>query len=376
MSLLSRLAGRLAGRFVAGLAVLLCLLGLPVAGASAENPFCGLPTPSFSQKRVCESATLAELERKLGRLEQELDSGWHVPTLEAGDQWRAQVLPACRSDACLEAAYRERLGALDALPAFVCSGRLNRAERLVCQTPALGRLDRALNHAYSVALDTSYATLAVRAAQARWRLGVRDACAGVDCLTRAYRARLLVMQQESARSAKRSRQEQATSGGSVADGGAAGASVVPGSFRFSPAQQKSVQAQMGADFTDDDLNRGGCLRRPTELLDLNRDGHPDPVFTSCSMALDEQKYFFLWERGNYRLILTDSVGYFGYQLQDTQTHGLPVLRLVTHGSCCEHPHAFYGYDGHVYRAVACFDERFLREDFYVFQYARPTGLHC
>ena len=343
--------------------------------ASKGDPACQTyDAPTFAQKRVCENATLNELERKLGNLGDELENGWHTEVRPTDETWRG-TLAACQIDACLESAYRKRLSALDALPTFSCAGKLGAAERAVCNTPALGRLDRELSLEYGQALDASYTLLALRADQGRWRLNVRDGCAAsVACLGRAYRARVAVLQQVQVLARQRQRREVRSDNPQDTRGTGL-------KLRFTPAQQKSIQAQLGSYedgyISDDDHAQGNCLSRPVDLLDLNRDGHPDPVFMTCGGAHNELAFFFLWQRGQYKLVLADAVGYFGYQQQDTRTHGLPVLRLITHGSCCEHGSAYYAFDGRQYRAVACYNEHFLRDDFYTFEdLGKPEGGSC
>lgn len=77
-----------------GLVTLWYVLGLPLSRAGAENPACGLQAPAASQKRVCQNATLTELEHKLSGVEQKLNSGGGIPALNAGNLWRTQVLTA------------------------------------------------------------------------------------------------------------------------------------------------------------------------------------------------------------------------------------------------------------------------------------------
>ncbi|WP_424951515.1 multicopper oxidase domain-containing protein [Deinococcus sp.] len=353
----------------------LVLVVASLASASRETPACQpYGGQAAYERRVCESAVLTELERKYSDLIDELERGWHAQVLPTEEHWRGS-LAACQSDGCLETAYRKRLGVLEALPSFPCVGRLNPAERAVCRNPALGRLDRELNLNYSRALDVSYTLLALRADQGRWRVRVQGGCgASASCLSRVYRARVQVLDQLQALAGQRLKRQ------SVQANSFDTRPTLP--LKFTPMQQRSVQAQMGADFTDDLLGASNCLHKPVDLLDLNRDGHPDPVFVSCSGAHNEEAFFFLWQRGQtgegrYRLVLTDYVGYFGYQQQDTRIHGLPMLRLVTHGSCCEHGSAYYAYDGRQYQAVACYNEHFLHDDFYVFEdLGKPKGGSC
>ena len=352
------------------------LMWMSGVSASKGDPACkAYDPPTFAQKRVCENATLNELERRLGNLLDELENGWHIKVRPTDENWRGS-LAACQSDACLEAAYRKRLGTLDALPTFSCAGKLKAAERAVCEHPVLGRLDRELNLSYGQALDASYTLLALRADQGRWRLNVRDGCAAsVSCLGRAYRARVAVLRRLQMLAAQRQRREVQSDNPQDTRGTGL-------KLKFTPAQQKSIQAQLGSGNEDGYINdadhaQGNCLSKPVDLLDLNRDGHPEPMFMTCGGAHNELAFFFLWQSGQYRLVLTDTVGYFGYQQQDTRMHGLPVLRLITHGSCCVHPSTYYAYDGRQYRAVACYNEHFLRDDFYTFEdLGKPEGGSC
>jgi uncharacterized protein len=357
----------------AWLVVLLLALSYSCASASKENLACtAYDHPNFVQKRVCENATLTELDRKLIKLEDELWNGWHInwtDTAPGAGNFRENLLAFCTTDTCLETEYRAQLNVLDALPVFRCVGRLNAAERAVCNTPALGHLDRELNLEYGLALDESYAMLALRVDQGRWRRSVRDGCgASVACLGRVYRARLTMLRRVQMLVEQRQKREPRRN----PDDRGAGLKL-----KFTPAQQQSIQAQLN-EYTDEaDSTEPNCLSRPVDLLNLNQGGHPDPVFLTCGGGSNDTAFFFLWQRGQYRLVLEDTVGYFGYTVQDTRTHGLPMLRLISHTSCCEHGNAYYAYDGQMYRAVACYNERFVREDFYIFEnLGKPEGESC
>ncbi len=344
----------------------------PTLAAKGPDGACLLEQPSDAQRRVCQDATLRELDRKLEVLTTEMQNAWHlegIASYEQSEAWRTGTRDACTDDACLQAAYRQRLRDLNALPSFRCSGRLNRAERAICQTPALGPLDRRLNLEYQMALDLSYATLGLQRDQWRWLRTVRDRCASAGCVTRVYSQRIAYLKRLEAAATRRATREQKASNPSDTRGL---------NLRFTAAQQRSIQRQITGESSSEGLEpiQPDCLHNPVDALDLNRDGRPDPVFMTCDGAHNELAFFFLSERDQYRLVLSDWVGYFGYTIQDTRIHSLPVLMLITHGSCCDHGHTYYGYDGHVFKAVACFDEHFISDDLFTFEYNKPSQGSC
>jgi uncharacterized protein len=338
--------------------VIVLLFGL-LATAKAQPKFdaaCSLEQPNNFERRICQNATIHELDRKLGRLEEELQKGWGVDgeaSYQASEKWRAKTRETCRDDLCQEQAFRQRLKLLNGFPAFSCSSKLTRVEVLICQTPKLGFLDRTLNYEFGVALDMSFATLELRAAQTIWLQNIRDNCQSSQCLNRVYTDRIGFLKRAQAISQERYKRESKVNVGDARDLG------VKLKTRISKLEQQRIFAQYKMEICEQHPD-------PVDWLDLNRDGHADPVFMSCFGGHNESVYFFLWQKNHYRLILTDYVGYFGYSLQDTRVRGFPVLRLITHGSCCDHPNTYFAYNGREYRQVAQFDEHFIREDFFTF----------
>jgi uncharacterized protein len=344
----------------------------PSLAAQGPDGACLLEQPSFAQKRVCQNTTLHELDRKLERLEAELQNAWHLEGIASyvqSEAWHTGARAACQDDACLQAVYRQRLRDLNSLPSFPCSGRLNPAERAICQTPALGPLDRTLNLEYQMALDASYTTLELQREQWLWLRTVRDQCASAACVTRVYKWRIAYLKRVQAAAIRRATRSQKAANSSDARGQGL-------NLRFTAAQQRSIQRQINAGSQELGPIQPDCLSKPIDALDLNRDGRPDPVFMTCDGGHNELAFFFLSERDQYRLVLSDWVGYFGYTIQDTRIHGLPVLMLITHGSCCDHGHSYYGYDGHVFKAVACFNEHFINEDVFIFESFKPSQGSC
>ena len=345
---------------------MIAILGIFVFGtvnASKTNMYCGLESPSAIEKRLCENETLFELDRKLMSLEAELTNGWHNYPYEEVDLWRNKVRAACQSDICLQRAYRLQLAKLTAFPSFACKEKLTNSEKLICQTPVLGAIDRKLNLEYQKALDFSSRTLELIPLQHRWLQSVRNRCSSSACLLRVYKQRIghfVSLQQQAIL-----RQKRENTDSNPMDARGAG---LP-DLKFTKAQKENIAKQIHADPDVGDFQNGDgsdCLAKPVDLVDLNHDGLPDPVFMTCGGAHNEQVFFFLNERGRFRLVLSDYVGYFGYQLQDTKIRGFSVLRLITHTSCCEHPSAFFVYDGHGYKNVVTFDERFVTKDLYFF----------
>ena len=331
--------------------------------AKTPNIYCGLQPPSVTEKRLCENETLFELDRKLSSLEEELGRGWGNYPYEESEAWRQKIRNACQNDSCLEFVYHRQLAKLKAFPSFLCKARLTRSEKLICQTPAMGELDRKLNLEYQHALDFSSRTLELIQLQHHWLFTVRNRCSSASCLMRVYKQRIrhfINLQQQAVLRRKRE-----NAGSNLVDARGAGLR----DLKFTKAQRKSIAKQIYADPDVGDFQNGdgsNCLAEPVDLVDLNHDGLPDPVFMTCGGAHNEQVFFFLNEHGRFRLVLSDYVGYFGYQLQDTKIRGFSVLRLITHTSCCKHPSAFFAYDGQAYQNVVTFDERFVNENLYFF----------
>lgn len=73
-------------------------------------------------------------------------------------------------------------------PSFDCSRATLRAEKLVCSTPSLAKLDKDLARAYRQAHDTAQDPGALAREQRRWLAG-RNKCADNACLEAAYEAR-------------------------------------------------------------------------------------------------------------------------------------------------------------------------------------------
>jgi uncharacterized protein len=341
---------------IATLLGLLCGV-LLIAAAQAQTKFdaaCSLEQPNDFERRICENATIHELDRKLGRLKEELQRGWHVDgeaSYEQSEKWRATTRATCHDDTCQENTFRQRLTLLNGFPAFSCSRKLSRVERLICRSPKLGFLDRSLNYEYGVALDLSHSMLGLQAAQVLWLRKTRDACKSSKCLNHVYRQRIHFLLRSQAISRARFERESKSNVFDARDLG----------VKLKPRVSKAEKAQRL-------LLPKYCPEHPDPIdwLDLNRDGHTDPVLSTCYGAHNEEVYFYLWEKNHYRLILENSVGYFGYSLQDTRIRGFPVLRLITHGSCCEHPSTYFAYNGQEYKQVALFDEYYVREDFFTF----------
>ncbi len=320
------------------------------------DPACSLEKQGDFERRICQNATIHELDRKLGRLEEELQNGWHLggeASFEQGEKWRAAIQAKCHDDACLEQAFRVRLALLNGFPTFSCSSKLTRLEALICHTPNLGLLDRTLNYEFGVALDLSFATLELRSAQTLWLQNIRNACQSSGCLTRVYTERIAFLKRSQAKSQARYKRESKVNVGDARDMG------VKLKIQISKTQEQRIFKRYKMEICE-------AHPDPVDWLDLNRDGHPDPVFMSCFGAHNESVYFFLWEKNHYRLVLEGTVGYFGYSLQDTRIHGFPVLRLITHGSCCDHPSAYFAFNGREYTQVALYDEHYIRDDFFTF----------
>ncbi len=342
---------------ISALFALLCTIGVVTAQTQPKiDPACALEKPSNFERRICQNVIIHELDRKLGRLEEELQTGWGVGGTASDEQsqtWRAATRAKCQNDACLEQAFRERLAVLNGLPAFSCSGTLSRLEVLICRTPKLGLLDRTLNYEFGAALDLSFATLELRSAQTLWLQSIRNACQSSQCLTRVYTKRIAFFKRSQAKSQARYNRESKVN---VADARDLGKST---KYKISKTEGRRILKLYKMEICERNPN-------PVDWLDLNRDGHADPVFMSCDGAHNESVYFFLWEQNHYRLILSDYVGYFGYSLQDTRVHGFPVLRLITHSSCCDHPSAYFAFNGREYKQVALYDEHYIRDDFFTF----------
>ncbi|WP_407541928.1 hypothetical protein Q0M94_20835 (plasmid) [Deinococcus radiomollis] len=253
-------------------------------------------------------------------------------------------------------AYRQRLDELNALPPFACTEPLTRAEHLICDSPPAAKLERDLNAAFQMTLVTSDDLLSVRDAQRRWQRDVHNRCRSVACLVQVDQQRIRVLEHLQ----------------NVADQTASRRPPGPNPFdervvhlALSAAELRDIHQQI-VQANSNGTELGECMNQPAQLLDLNRDSHPDPVFLTCAGAHNESVFFFLWERHRYRLILATSVGYFGYAFQHAMSHGLPLLQVITHNSAYEHGHSYYAYDGHAYRAVACYTERYVREDLVTF----------
>jgi uncharacterized protein len=342
---------------IASLVGLLCNLGTATAQAQPKiDPACSLEQPNDFERRICQNATIHELDRKLGRLEEELQNGWGIggkASTEQSEQWRAAVRVKCQNNTCQEQAFRQRFAVLNGLPAFPCSSKLTRVEVLICQTPTLGFLDRTLNYEFGAALDLSFALLELRAAQTLWLQNIRDACQSSQCLGRVYRERIGVLKRSQTKSRARYERQRKVNVGDARDSGK------NTKYKISKAEQQRIFKQYKMEICQEHPD-------PVDWLDLNRDGHADPVLMSCFGGHNESVYFFLWEKHHYRLVLADYLGYFGYSLQDTRVRGFPVLRLITHGSCCDHPNTFFAYNGHEFTEVAQFNEHFIREDFFTF----------
>ncbi len=338
---------------------LLCNFGTTAQTQAKIDPTCSLERPNDFERRICQNATIHELDRKLSRLEEELQRGWGIgeASTEQSQQWRAATSTKCQNDFCQEQAFRRRLKFLNGLPAFSCSSKLTRLEVLICRTPKLGFLDRALNYEFGVALDMSYATLELRAVQTLWLQSIRDTCQSSQCLDRVYTDRIGFLKRSQAKSRARYKRESKVNVGNVRDMG------VKFKIQISKLERQRIFKFYKIEICEEHPD-------PVDWLDLNRDGHADPVFMSCFGGHNESVYFFLWEKHRYRLVLADFIGYFGYSLQDTlqdtRIRGFPVLRLMTHGSCCDHPSTYFAFNGRDYKQVAQFEKHFIREDFFTF----------
>jgi uncharacterized protein YecT (DUF1311 family) len=82
---------------------------------------------------------------------------------------------------------------------FDCTAARSTAERLICTTPELGRLDVRLSQAYARAVQETPWRKALREAQRVWLTGPRDAAAalgGAPALVAAYQSRIAVLEAE------------------------------------------------------------------------------------------------------------------------------------------------------------------------------------
>jgi uncharacterized protein len=76
---------------------------------------------------------------------------------------------------------------------FDCAKATNAAEHMVCNTPALSKMDSELGALYSQQLRIVKDKKALQSEQHRWIRKVRDACADVECLNAAYQRRTYAM---------------------------------------------------------------------------------------------------------------------------------------------------------------------------------------
>src|SRR6202012_1191877 len=105
---------------------------------------------------------------------------------------------------CIAANYQQRLAFLGQAgqsvarvePSFSCGGRLNPAERTICQNADLARLDQALTAAFKLRFRAlpDYERAQFSASEAAWR-SQRDRCGNaVACIGTAYWQRLNFLQ--------------------------------------------------------------------------------------------------------------------------------------------------------------------------------------
>ena len=162
-----------------------------------------------TESAICQNSSLAGLDQTLsstyGAIYAVLPANVRVQLTTNEAAWRAQR-DQCGGDiGCITSSYQQRLaffanltqgaaGRVD--PSFPCNGRLNPAERAVCQNAGLARLDQALSAAFKVrfnALPIS-ARPQLSTNQAAWR-AQRDRCGNaVPCLEAAYQQRLYALQ--------------------------------------------------------------------------------------------------------------------------------------------------------------------------------------
>jgi len=72
---------------------------------------------------------------------------------------------------------------------FDCARASTLVEQAICSDAKLSELDDSLTQAYKRAITSSHNASALKSEQRAWLTGVRDKCADISCLTRAYTER-------------------------------------------------------------------------------------------------------------------------------------------------------------------------------------------
>jgi len=90
-------------------------------------------------------------------------------------------------------------------PAFHCDWRLRRSERMICEDPALARLDRELNHSYGMAIRAGVSRPLLRQTQDRWVMRRESEARSPRELAQYYRRRIAELRAMSEARPRRSR---------------------------------------------------------------------------------------------------------------------------------------------------------------------------